>query len=216
MSTRFETPPRNTTVTMNELKSAAVSFIKVYNERYEKTQSHWTQFKTRKKELEDLQNWGSAAVFGIILYEIFLFILSFILCFQASISAFEMLACAFALPCLCYYNRAQNRKYCWRTVKECIKQIRGTISLLNLELEEVKRVCEELRRSSWSVLGGTERVNLMRLEQSVLEIFVVTQGLRTSTSADSLTQVCEEYSKILFELDKIKIRLGCYSGTLYS
>ncbi|KAJ0019811.1 hypothetical protein NQD34_007380 [Periophthalmus magnuspinnatus] len=107
----------------------------------------------------------------------------------------------------------EERQKSMTIARSSIEDFRRKVSLLNPKLEKVKRVCEELRRSSWSVLGGTERVNIMRLEQSVLEVFVLTEGLSMSVSPDSVTQVYEEYRKTLSELDKMKVQLNYYTGT---
>lgn len=100
--------------------------------------------------------------------------------------------------------------------------------MLNDMLDQVKCSCEGLRRC----LGGSERANIMRLEVSVLEMFLLMDGLKDTPlewprdpityisylfnlteTIDNVTQVYEEYEKTLADLEKMKIRLSFYRGT---
>lgn len=188
---------------MKELNSAAASFVRVYDEHYEDIQSCLVECGRSTWEIEDQKFWKQLAVVGLLLYEVSVIYFCVKVYFTPLISMI-----AGALPLLYFFKDIRNEKRCVDTVNMCVKQLMGMISLLNTELEEVKRLCEKLRSRG---LGRSDRVRLMRLEQSVLEVFLLTEELMLRASAESVAQVRQEYRKTISELENIKVQLSFYT-----
>lgn len=95
---------------------------------------------------------------------------------------------------------------CVKKVDVTVNKFRQTALFLKKELEKVMRSCEDLRRET----RGCETANLMRVEISILELFLLIDGLRASVSADCITDMYNQCRKVMGEFEKMKIRFLFY------
>lgn len=88
--------------------------------------------------------------------------------------------------------------------KKKVKEFLNIVESLRRELEKIKRVCEDLQRTS----VGADTGNITRLRDNINELLVTTAKLQTSASLDCVTEVCDQCQKAVRELEKIKSNLS--------
>lgn len=198
----------------NKLNSKAASFIQLFEHHQPQMQQ---SVESCRKTVENIkkQEYALKVLLGFVAVIVFALVVHYSLnLYIAKESDYNagqpiLIFCIFAtFGVFLFMTQAQKVKSL-RSVNESFQDFRKNLVLLNKELEEVMVSCEELRRG----LGGSDRVRVMRLEQSVLEVFLLTEGLQQDASVDCVTQVCEEYSRILSELGKMKMQLSFFTGT---
>lgn len=90
--------------------------------------------------------------------------------------------------------------------KQCEKKMdefRMIVASLNSDLEDVKSACGECRRAK----ARAEALKFIRLEIKILEVFALTENLRTSVTVRSITEVANQYNKVFDEFENMKKRL---------
>ncbi|KAF3701676.1 hypothetical protein EXN66_Car017364 [Channa argus] len=77
-----------------------------------------------------------------------------------------------------------------------MEEFRTIVASLNSELEDVHRGTT-----------GAEALKFIRLEINILELFAISADLRTSGTAPCMTEVVNQYNKMLGEFEAMKKRL---------
>lgn len=188
---------------MKRLNTNATSFIRVFKEHQKNMQQSVLSCKTMCDRIRELKR---KLTFDTI-FPVFI-VLNVFHAVPENLQVFVFLI----FSCAVFYFIASwigEETTCVHTANSSIREFKRTVSLLSTELEYVKSTCETLRRH----LRGSERANTMRLEVSVLEMFLLTDSLTDTVTVNFITQVYEEYEKTWVELKKMKVRLSFYKGT---
>lgn len=96
-------------------------------------------------------------------------------------------------------KRFTRQKESGKKVKAFLK----IVELLRTELEEIKKVCEDLQRES----VGAEPGNTARLKDDINKLLEVTAKLKTSTTSDCITDVSDQFKKAFGEFEKMRRKL---------
>lgn len=94
----------------------------------------------------------------------------------------------------------------WEIGQSCerkMKEFRTIVSSLSGNLEDVKGACGERRRGA----AGDEALKFIRLEIKILELFALTENLRTFVSAHCITEIVGQYQKVLDEFENMRKKL---------
>ncbi|KAK2887912.1 hypothetical protein Q8A73_019360 [Channa argus] len=125
---------------------------------------------------------------------------------QIKISAGVFMICY--LVVLAAIALSGNQKQKERECSQEMEEFRTIVASLNSELEDVKTSCAEIRRGT----TGAEALKFIRLEINILELFAISADLRTSATAPCMTEVVNQYNKMLGEFEAMKKRLQTPNG----
>lgn len=109
--------------------------------------------------------------------------------------------------CWFYVKQQTKEKQFVETVEKLMKDFRETVTLLKTKLEKVKWLCEELRGDSC----GSDKTNLMKVEVTILELFLFTDSLRETVTADCVKEVYYQFERTFTEFESISSSLKCFT-----
>lgn len=208
--------PPNSRELMNQLDTKAISFIRQFETHRHQMQQSVQNCQRMSDRIRERRTTQKLCLCFSALLGLETLIVGVAIVLDQGTSAIQTMIACTALPLLmCGFLELDENAQKYRTfVNSSIGDFRGTVSRLNVELEEVKRVSEELCRCQ----AGSDRERLIRLQQSVLEVSLLaarlTETLGWRDSAERASEVREEYSRTLSELDRMKIRLSFYTREL--
>ncbi len=90
-----------------------------------------------------------------------------------------------------------------RGSRKQVKEFLKIVDLLRSELEEVKKVCEDLQRES----VGAEMGNTARLKDDIDNLLDVTAKLKTSVTSHCVSDISAQFKNTVKEFEKMRRRL---------
>lgn len=195
---------------MSLLSNNAANFIDLFDSRHHglKTRVHYLQF--RYSRLSTLFFFligsiiGGAFVFVTMCISIYQFIQKNYVDSLLMFCVAPLFGIAFAIM-----STFSCKEYLDQT-NLCIRDFRKTVFFLVVELGKLKQRCEDLKGS---VEVGQEKENLERLEESIEDLLCQLERLRDIVTLWTVDDVLKEHVTLLYEVEKLKIRLSFYKRT---
>lgn len=180
---------------MNELGEHTASFSKVFKVNQGKMKQDVYNCQNISTQVEQIQSGFKTfevltKVLGIILLSL---LIVFIFSREAGLGILFITILVGFLALLIYVmpeEQTKEKKFV-ENMGRLLKGFKDIAVLLKTKLTKVKRLCEELHEETC----GTDRTNLMRLEVSILELFLLIDNLKETVSSDSVKEVYHQVQK---------------------